>query len=175
MGLWSRAPIYFPSMVVQMLPLRPQARAAIAQGRLPREVQFKVAPQHSKVGAPPGRLRPGRAAPTPRHPLPPAPVSVALRPLRPSLPVGRFPTPTPSAARAQRLGVRGKLGLRRQGGGAQVEIKRYLETVYGLRIKSVNTANFEGKVKRRKFGMSKMKDWKKAFVSLEPGPYSPGG
>lgn len=65
--------------------------------------------------------------------------------------------------------------LRRRGGWEQVEIKRYLESVYGLRIKSVNTANFEGKVKRRKFGMSKMKDWKKAFVSLEPGPYSSRG
>ena len=60
MGLWSRTPIYFPSMVVQMLPLKPQARSAIAKGRLPREVQFKVAPQHSKVcpRAPPGSPAP---------------------------------------------------------------------------------------------------------------------
>ena len=61
------------------------------------------------------------------------------------------------------------------GGVAQIEIKRYLEGVYGLKIKTVNTANFEGKVKRRKFGLSKMKDWKKVFVSLKPGQYSPGG
>ena len=104
MALWSRAPVYFPSMVVQLLPLKPQARSAIARGRLPQEVQFRVAPQHSKV-----------------------------------------------------------------------EIKRYLESVYGLRVKSVNTANFEGKVKRRKYGPSKQPDWKKAFVSLEPGPYKAGG
>ena len=81
MGLWSRAPIYFPSMVVQMLPLRPQARAAIAQGRLPREVQFKVAPQHSKVGA-----TPRAAAPRARRPRPPPPSSSRASLLRPAPP-----------------------------------------------------------------------------------------
>ena len=62
---WVRAPIYFPSMVMEMMPLSRAAQAALNRGRLPREVQFRVPPRANKVrGAAPGR-RPsrGRAGP----------------------------------------------------------------------------------------------------------------
>ena len=51
--------------------------------------------------------------------------------------------------------------------GRQVEIKKYLEQVYDLRVLKVNTANYEGKVKRSKAGLYKRPDWKKAYVMLE--------
>ncbi len=49
------------------------------------------------------------------------------------------------------------------------EIKKAVETVYGVRPVSVRTALFEGK--RKRFGMirGKRSDWKKAIVSLPKG------
>ena len=65
---WVRAPIYFPSMVMEMMPLSRAAQAALNRGRLPREVQFRVPPRANKVrgGAAPGAAalpRPVGAAP----------------------------------------------------------------------------------------------------------------
>ena len=122
---WVRAPIYFPSMVMEMMPLSRPAQAALNRGRLPREVQFRVPPRANKVrgAAAPGAAalpRPGRAAPR-----------VLTAP------------------------------------GRQVEIKKYLEQVYDLRVRKVNTANYDGKVKRSKGGLYKRPDWKKAYVMLE--------
>ena len=65
---WVRAPIYFPSMVMEMMPLSRPAQAALNRGRLPREVQFRVPPRANKVRGrrPPGR-RPSRGRAGPRR------------------------------------------------------------------------------------------------------------
>lgn len=43
----------------------------------------------------------------------------------------------------------------------QVEIKRFLESVYGLKVEDVRTINYEGKRKRRKTGFFREIDYKK--------------
>lgn len=43
----------------------------------------------------------------------------------------------------------------------QIEIKRFLESVYGLKVESVHTLNYEGKKKRRKTGTFRESDFKK--------------
>ena len=50
----------------------------------------------------------------------------------------------------------------------QVEIKHFLESVYGLDVLKVNTLNVEGKKKRGKQGFFRRPDYKKAFVVLSP-------
>ena len=43
----------------------------------------------------------------------------------------------------------------------QIEIKRFLESVYGLKVEQVRTLNYEGKKKRRKTGFFRQSDYKK--------------
>lgn len=49
---------------------------------------------------------------------------------------------------------------------SKVEVKHFLESVYGLSVAKVNTLNVEGKKKRGKFGFFRRPDYKKAFVTL---------
>lgn len=54
-------------------------------------------------------------------------------------------------------------------GNVQIEIKQFLERVYGLDVVSVRTANFEGSKHRGKTGHHyRRADWKKAHVTLRP-------
>ena len=52
--------------------------------------------------------------------------------------------------------------------GSQLQIKNFLEALYGFDIKAVHTLQYEGKKKRNaKTGRSYRKpDWKKAYVLL---------
>ncbi len=43
----------------------------------------------------------------------------------------------------------------------QIELKRFLESVYGLKVEAVHTVNYEGKRKRRKQGFFRESDYKK--------------
>ena len=70
----------------------------------------------------------------------------------------------------------------------QIELKRFLESVYGLKVEAVHTVNYEGKRKRRKQGFFRESDYKKVSsqsqriippqastywdITLEPWPYS---
>ena len=51
----------------------------------------------------------------------------------------------------------------------RVEIKRAVEEIFDVKVKSVNTINVKGKVKQRGRIIGKRKDWKKAQVTLMPG------
>ena len=55
----------------------------------------------------------------------------------------------------------------------QIEIKQFLERVYGLNVASVRTANFEGRKKATKFHTYREPDYKKAFVTLKATPKTP--
>lgn len=46
------------------------------------------------------------------------------------------------------------------------EIKKAVETVFGVKVASVNTMNMNGKVKRQGLKSGKRADWKKAIVTL---------
>ena len=51
----------------------------------------------------------------------------------------------------------------------KIEIKRAVEEIFNVKVKSVKTATIHGKVKRLGVYSGKRPDWKKAVVTLEPG------
>lgn len=51
----------------------------------------------------------------------------------------------------------------------RIEIKKAIETVFNVKVLSVNTLNVKGKVKQRGRIVGKRKDWKKAIATLMPG------
>ena len=46
------------------------------------------------------------------------------------------------------------------------EIKKAVETIFGVKVKQVNTMNITGKKKRMGPNVGKRPDWKKAIVTL---------
>jgi large subunit ribosomal protein L23 len=46
-------------------------------------------------------------------------------------------------------------------------IRDAVEQVLGIKVVSVNTLNVTGKTKRNKYGLSKHKNWKKAYVKVQ--------
>ena len=51
----------------------------------------------------------------------------------------------------------------------RIEIKKAVEKVFNVRVKSVRTINIQGKIKRRGRIIGKRQDWKKAIITLMPG------
>jgi large subunit ribosomal protein L23 len=51
----------------------------------------------------------------------------------------------------------------------KIEIKRAVEEIFNVKVKSVKTATVHGKVKRLGVYSGRRPDWKKAVVTLEPG------
>jgi len=51
----------------------------------------------------------------------------------------------------------------------KVEIRSAIETIYKVKVSSVNTQNVLGKRKRVRFEVGKRSDWKKAIVTLKKG------
>lgn len=49
------------------------------------------------------------------------------------------------------------------------EIKQAVEHIFKVKVKHVTVMNVNGKTKRFKQTTGKRSDWKKAFVSLQPG------
>ena len=51
----------------------------------------------------------------------------------------------------------------------KVEIRTAVEAVFSVKVASVRTASFEGKLKRMGRFQGRRRDWKKALVTLAPG------
>ncbi|GAA6133143.1 MULTISPECIES: 50S ribosomal protein L23 [Halopseudomonas] len=51
----------------------------------------------------------------------------------------------------------------------KLEIKKAVEQLFSVKVKAVSTLNVKGKTKRTVRGLGKRNDWKKAYVSLQPG------
>ena len=51
----------------------------------------------------------------------------------------------------------------------KVEIRTAVETVFNVKVSSVRTAMFEGKMKRMGRAEGRRPNWKKAVVTLAPG------
>ena len=51
----------------------------------------------------------------------------------------------------------------------KVEIRAAVEAVFNVKVTSVRTASFEGKLKRMGRAEGRRSDWKKAVVKLAPG------
>jgi large subunit ribosomal protein L23 len=55
----------------------------------------------------------------------------------------------------------------------KAEIKSAVESVFKVKVESVHTARFHGKLRRRGRTMGHRADWKKAYVKLEAGQKMP--
>lgn len=51
----------------------------------------------------------------------------------------------------------------------KIDVKRAVEEIFNVKVKSVKTATVHGKVKRLGVYQGKRPDWKKAVVTLEAG------
>lgn len=51
----------------------------------------------------------------------------------------------------------------------RVQIRKAVENIFDVRVRTVRTMRIKGKVKRRGRIVGKRKDWKKAIVTLMPG------
>jgi len=51
----------------------------------------------------------------------------------------------------------------------KLEIKTAVETLFEVKVADVNTVKVDGKTKRTARGVGKRKDWKKAYIALQPG------
>lgn len=49
------------------------------------------------------------------------------------------------------------------------EIKKAVESVFGVKVESVHTMNRRGKARRTRFGTGRRKDTKRAIVTLKEG------
>ncbi len=49
------------------------------------------------------------------------------------------------------------------------EIKKAIEKLFDVKVKSVQVLNVKGKVKQNRYGRIKKPSWKKAYVTLEEG------
>jgi large subunit ribosomal protein L23 len=49
------------------------------------------------------------------------------------------------------------------------EIKKAVETLFGVKVQDVRVANMRGKLKRRGRDVGRRPDWKKAYVVLREG------
>ncbi len=51
----------------------------------------------------------------------------------------------------------------------RIEIKKAVESIFGVRVEGVKTMQITGKTKQRGRIIGKRRDWKKAVVKLMPG------
>ncbi len=51
----------------------------------------------------------------------------------------------------------------------KLEIKTAVEALFEVKVADVNTVKVDGKTKRTARGLGKRKDWKKAYIALQPG------
>ncbi|MDM7858517.1 50S ribosomal protein L23 [Thiopseudomonas acetoxidans] len=51
----------------------------------------------------------------------------------------------------------------------KLEIKNAVEALFEVKVADVNTVKVDGKTKRTARGLGKRKDWKKAYIALQPG------
>ena len=51
----------------------------------------------------------------------------------------------------------------------KTEIKQAVESIFNVKVDTINTLNRQGKTRRTKFGLGKRKDTKRAIVTLKSG------
>jgi large subunit ribosomal protein L23 len=51
----------------------------------------------------------------------------------------------------------------------KTEIKIAIESIFGVKVDSINTLNRQGKTRKTKFGLGKRKDTTRAIVTLKSG------
>lgn len=51
----------------------------------------------------------------------------------------------------------------------KAEIREAVETIFSVSVEKVTTANVKGKVKRNMRGVTRKKNWKKAYITVAAG------
>ncbi|MDY6083783.1 MAG: 50S ribosomal protein L23 [Dialister sp.] len=51
----------------------------------------------------------------------------------------------------------------------KIEVRQAVEQIFKVKVESVNTMRYEGKLKRLGRTQGRRSDWKKAIVTLKPG------
>jgi len=51
----------------------------------------------------------------------------------------------------------------------KVEVRKAVESIYKVKVNTVNTMTVKGKPKRVRYAMGRTSDWKKAIVTLKQG------
>lgn len=51
----------------------------------------------------------------------------------------------------------------------KAEVREAIETIFKVSVKNVSTVNVKGKTKKTARGMSRKKNWKKAYVTVAQG------
>ncbi|MGA0840569.1 MAG: 50S ribosomal protein L23 [Pseudomonadales bacterium] len=64
---------------------------------------------------------------------------------------------------------RNQYGFKVARDATKAEIKSAVEQLFKVNVEGVSTVNVKGKVKRTARGMSRKKDWKKAYVRIAQG------
>ncbi len=54
-------------------------------------------------------------------------------------------------------------------GTSKHQIREAVETIFGVKVDKIRTANYQGKVKRQGRYSGRRPAWKKAYVTLKPG------
>jgi large subunit ribosomal protein L23 len=67
------------------------------------------------------------------------------------------------------LADQGKYTFKVQKTANKTEIKQAVQTIFGVKVLSVNTLNRKGKLLRTRFGYGKRNDEKRAIVAIEKG------
>lgn len=71
--------------------------------------------------------------------------------------------------KAERISRNQQLVLEVARSAKKLSIKQAVELLFKVKVAQIRTVNVKGKVKHFKQIEGKRKDWKKAYVSLEPG------
>jgi hypothetical protein len=151
--VWRRLPTFFPNFPLRMMPLSEAQAAQVRETGWVREAAFRTEPHVNKVRVGNHRSPCADTRPPPTR--------------RRALATQRAPPPAPPPHTHTHTHTHTNTPLNRQ---QQIEIKRFLETVYGARVERVATLNYEGKKKRRldpRTGRPRwvrLPDWKKAYV-----------
>ena len=74
---------------------------------------------------------------------------------------------------SEKVSVQGELsnqyGFKVAKNATKAEIKEAVETLFGVTVANVTTLNVKGKSKKTFRGISRKKDWKKAYVRVAEG------
>lgn len=71
--------------------------------------------------------------------------------------------------KSTKLKEKGEIVFRVEPSANKIEIKKAVEELFKVKVESVRTANFQGKMKRWGRFEGRRRDWKKAYVKLKEG------
>jgi large subunit ribosomal protein L23 len=81
----------------------------------------------------------------------------------------RYPHVTEKSTRKKELSEGRVIAFQVRKDASKHNIKEAVEHIFEVKVESVRTANFIGKIKRQGRNKGRRPGWKKAYVTLKPG------